>query len=417
MRGKSPLQGSNHQFTRIKNRAIVLKMICTGTNVSRIDISRQTGLSKMSISNIVNELIDAGFVTDQSGIMKNDSIGRNPISLEPDTNIHRILGIYISRDYAIVTLSNLKCEILIEMKCPFTFDESENTFIEKIRVLTSSILASEHTSDKKILGIGISCIGPLDTEHGIILEPPNFHKVRSIHIKELLQKEFGYDVHINNDMNASALVEKLYGRAKNIENFVYIGVTNGIGSGIVANNALFEGDMGFSGEIGHTTINFDGPKCACGNTGCLELYASIPEIVDQARNSISLGMSSALRRLDPIRWQDIVEQAEQGDTLALNLIDRLCLYISVGLISLINMFDPQVIYLGHDIALAGELVTKRLEYYIKDKAISSRYKDIPVEISAFCDKAPLLGSAAIVLDRMFSGLNNYGNGIVSSNGV
>jgi len=381
---------------------MVLKIICTGTNVTRIDISRQTGLSKMSISNIVNELIAESYVTDEAGQLKNDSIGRNPISLEPNTEIYRVLGIYISRDHAIATLSNLKCDILSEIKCTFSFEESENSFIEKVKTLVVSILNSDKATGKKIIGIGISCIGPLDIENGIILEPPNFHKIKSIHIKEFLEKEFEYKVYLNNDMNASALAEKLYGKGRNISNFVYVGVTNGIGSGIIANNALFKGSMGFSGELGHTTINFDGPKCACGNTGCLELYASIPEIVAQARTSVSLGMDSSLVKYSVIEWKDIVQQASIGDEFALNLIDRLCLYISIGLVSLINLFDPQVIYLGHDIALAGCMVTKKIEAYIKDKTISSRYKNLSIETSAFGENAPLMGSAAIVLDKLFN---------------
>lgn len=402
MGGNSRVQGSNHQSTKIQNRSIVLKMICTGTNITRIDISRQTGLSKMSITNIVNELKDEGYVTDQGGQLKNDSKGRNPVPLKPDTEIYRVLGIYISRDYAVAMLSDLKCDILEEIKCIFTSDESENSFVEKIKSMAAGILSSDKLAGKKVLGIGISCIGLLDTEHGIILEPPNFHRIRRVHIKELLEKEFGYEVYLNNDMNASALAEKLYGKGKNFSSFIYLGVTNGIGSGIIASNALLEGSMGFSGEIGHMTINFDGPKCVCGNTGCLELYASIPEIVTQARNSVSLGMDSALGGYSTIEWEDIVEQAFAGDKLALNLIDRLCFYISIGLISLVNLYDPEVIYLGHDIALAGSLVTEKLKAYIKDKTISSRYKDITIEVSAFIDKAPLIGSAAIVLDKQFT---------------
>ena len=226
--------------------------------------------------------------------------------------------------------------------------------------------------------------------------------MKSIPIKQLLEKEFGYEVNVDNDMNASALAEKLYGKAREISSFVYLGVTNGIGAGIITNDLLFAGDMGFSGEIGHTTINYEGPKCACGNTGCLELYASIPEIISQARNSIALGMDSVLRELEVIEWSDIIKYAETGDKLALNLIDRLCLYISIGLVSLANLFDPKIIYLGHDIALAGNLVTQRLEANLNDKIISSKYKKIPIEISAFGDKAPVVGTTAIVLDRLFN---------------
>jgi predicted NBD/HSP70 family sugar kinase len=383
---------------------MVLKMICTGTDVSRIEISRLTGLSKMSVTNIVNELIADCYITDQTGKLKNDSIGRNPISLEPNIDIYRVVGIYIARDYAVATLSNIKCDILFQTKCDFSFDESTNSFTEKIRSLVASIIYSDKIIHKKVIGIGISCIGPLDIRQGIILEPPNFHSISSVHIQEYIKNEFGYEVYLNNDMNASALAEKLYGKGKSIGNFVYVGITNGIGSGIIANNALFEGSTGFSGEIGHMTISFDGPKCACGNNGCLELYASIPNIVEQARSSVALGVDSLLKKYDVIEWKDIVAEALMGDTLALNLIDKLCLYTSIGLVSLVNFYDPQVIYLGHDIAIAGELVTTKIEAYVNDKILSHRYKYIPIEISAFGENAPLIGSAAIVLDRMFNSI-------------
>lgn len=407
MKEKTSILGSNHQSTKIQNRALVLKIICTGSNVSRIDISRQTGLSKMSITNIVNELVNEGFVVDlaeKTELSNSGAVGRKPIFLAPDTSTYTALGLYISRDFAIATLSNLKCEIISEMKCSFSFEESESSFTDKIKALVNSILNSDIASEKKVLGIGVACIGPLDVEKGVILEPTNFHNLKRISIKRLLENEFGYEVFIDNDMNASALAEKLYGKAKDVHNFVYIGVTNGIGAGIITSGVLFAGDMGFSGEIGHTTINYEGPKCVCGNTGCLELYASIPEIVSQARNSIALGMASNLKELENIEWKDIVEYADLGDKLALNLIDRLCLYISIGLVSLINIFDPKIIYLGHDIALAGSLVTVRLESYLKDKTLSSRYKSIPIEISAFGDKAPIAGSSAIVFHKLFNGL-------------
>lgn len=160
--------------------------------------------------------------------------------------------------------------------------------------------------------------------------------------------------------------------------------------------------MGFSGEIGHTTINFEGPKCACGNTGCLELYAGIPEVVSQAENSISLGMDSSLAGIGRIEWTDIVEQAKSGDSLSRKLIDKQCLYLSIGLVNLINLFDPHTIHLGHDIALAGSLATEALEAYLKDKTLSSKYKYVPVEISDFGESAPIMGSVALALDRLIS---------------
>lgn len=394
-------RGFNQQSTKLQNKSMILKMICTSSNITRIDIAKQTGLSKMSVSNITNELINEGYVTDQAGELKNNNIGRNPISLMPDSRIHIVLGIYISRDFAVGILSNLKCEILYRIQCSYSIEESETTFTEKIKGLVSNLTSSDQVKGKNVLGIGVSCIGPLDLEHGIILEPPNFHKIKSIHIKEFLEKEFGYPVVLNNDMNASALAEKLYGSGRKYSDFVYFGVTNGIGSGIITNNAIFQGSLGFSGEVGHITIDFNGPKCSCGNAGCLELYASIPKIVEQAKNSISLGMVSSLTDYVTIEWKDIVAEALSGDNFSLKLIDMLCFYISIALISIINLYDPQIIYLGHDLAIADDLAAKKLEAYIADKTISHGYKQVPIAISTFKNEAPIIGSAALVLDRLF----------------
>ena len=399
---KKVVIGSNDSSSKIQNRALVLRMICTKPNSSRIDISRQTGLSKMSITNIVNELIQDGFIDVLGENKENLASGRRPIFLTPRTNSFFAIGIYISRDFVIATLSNLKCEILQELKCNFSFEETESSLLDKIKGLVRSIIDSTFMQGKSLLGIGVACIGPLDIKNGVILSPPNFYNLKSIPIKQILEKEFGYSVYVNNDINASAIAEKLYGKAKDVRNFICLGVANGVGAGIIADDVLFTGDMGFGGEIGHTTINLDGPKCTCGNNGCLELYATIPEIVNQARNSVSLGMDSRLKTMKSITWQDIIHCALKEDNLALNLLDRLCLYISIGLVSLSNILDPQVIYIGYDLALAGSLVSQRLESILNQKILCNKYKKIPVEISAFIDRSPIFGSSAIVMDRLFS---------------
>lgn len=402
MAEKDNLLGLNYLHTKRQNRALVFKMICTRKQISRIDISRLTGLSKMAITNIVNDLIRDKMVVEagEASDIEKPSSGRRPVYLSADTSVNHVIGLYISRDYAIATLSNLKCEIQFEERTDFIFEESGDSFTEKIVHLVRDILNNKKTGNKKILGIGISCIGPLDSKNGIILEPPNFHKLKSIPLKQILIEKFRLDVVIDNDMNTSSLAEKLYGNATDLANFIYVGVTNGIGAGIVTNHELYEGDMGFGGEIGHITVNFEGPRCACGNVGCLELYASIPEIVSQAKNSIALGMASSLKEDDVITWERIAAHAKKWDGLSINLIDRLCFYISIGLTSLVNILDPQKIFLGHDITLAGGYVAEKVQEYINQHIISAKYKKIPVEISFFNDRAPIAGSAALIIDNL-----------------
>ncbi len=406
MQKKKLINGSNHQSSKIINRSLVLKMICTGKSLSRIDIARQTGLSKMSITNIVNGLISEGFVSEKSEVQEAPSSGasgRKPVVLTANTDKYLVPGLYISRDSATATLANLDCENILELDCSFSRDETRQSFMDKIIALVRSVLDSKAAAGRKVIGLGVACIGPLELKNGTILEPANFHNLGGIPIKQLLEEQFGYEVYVNNDMNASALAEKLYGKGKNTANFVYVGVTNGIGAGIIAKGSLFEGDMGYGGEMGHITINCEGPVCTCGNSGCLELYASIPEIVKKAVEAISHGIPSALSDIKQIRWADIAACALEGDSLAVEMVELLCKYLSYGLISLINIFDPQVIYLGHDIALAGELAASRLEAYVSKRFFSCNYKSVPIEISAFRHKAPVAGSTAIILDKLFSG--------------
>ena len=407
MKDNNLLRGANHQSTKTQNRALILKLICTGSAVSRIDLSRQTGLSKMAITNLVNELLSEGYVVEGEGREmpdKGTATGRRPVVLSPDTESRGVIGLYISRDYATAILSNFKCHILEKFTVSFAYEETPESFCEKLISLIGDVMASPNAGKRKLEGIGVACIGPLDSREGVILEPPNFHMLKSIAVGSLLKKTFNLPVYVDNDMNAAALAERLYGKGKDVSHFVYVGITNGIGAGIISGEQLFSGERGFSGEIGHTTIHYEGPKCACGNNGCLELYASLPVIVSQAANALDLGMESMLKNYKDLSWEAIVECAQKEDKLALSLIDRICLYGAIGLVSVVNIFDPQVIYLGHEFALAGDMAAQKLEGYIKDKTMSSRYKTVPVEISAFGEKAPLTGASALVLDRLFKGI-------------
>lgn len=401
------LRGSNHQSIKYKNRALVLKIISTQGPMSRIELSRITKLSKMSITNIINELIEKKMVceTENAGVDDNiePACGRKPVQLDVNPDALYALGIYIARDYCKCTLANLKGEFLQIAKVTFAFDETPDSFVEKVKCGVKKVMNESPVPQNKILGIGIASIGPLDIQNGIILEPPNFHNLHQIHMKEILEKEFGFQVYMDNDMNAAALAEKYYGKGIYIDNFVYLGITNGIGAGIISNNTLYSGDSGFVGEIGHTTIHFEGPKCACGNSGCLELYANIPEVVKQARHAIELGMATSLTSTPDFSWPDIIHHAAQGDGLCLKLIDKLCLYISIGITNLVNTLDPKTVFLGHDIALAGNLVLERISNAVNRRMISSRYKEIKIEISKFIDKAPLIGSVTLVFEKLFTG--------------
>lgn len=381
-------KGKNQQDLKKQNRALILKLICTGRCSSRADIARQTGLAKMTVTNVISELISAGFIVEGLTSEKT-TVGRKAIFLHPTKNNYFSVGIYLSRDFMLFSLLSLEAKIIKKHTIYFENSESKESLIEKIFFGINIILKDEEKS--KILGIGIASIGPIDIENGVLLNPTDFYDIKNVPLKNILEKKTNLPVIVNNDMNAAALAELLYGKRKKNNNFIYVGITHGIGSGIIINGALYTGEGGFSGEIGHTTINFDGPVCPCGNKGCLEVYASIPNITQKVKEQTKKELS----------FEQIVLFAQKGTSPFKELIDDTCFYIGCALANSINTLDSKSIYLGHDAAKGGEYFAKRIEEIINNRILFKKNKHVSVEISSFKEQTPVIGSGVLVLNELF----------------
>lgn len=348
------MKAQNQHKTKLYNRNIITELLIRKAPISRIELSKITGLSKMTITNIINELSDDGIIENAGS--ENTLHGRKPMALQLKKSSKIFPGIYISRNYLYAVAGDLCGNLLYEER--IETPKTSRRIITSIYVLLDDIISI--FGAEKIQAIGISSIGPLDYKNGIILNPPNFFEIENVEIKKFLEKKYNYPVYVDKDMNASALAEWLFGKAKNVSDYIYLGVTNGIGSAIISADKLYRGANGFCGEIGHISIDINGKKCNCGNVGCLELYASINN------NDFS------------------------------NL-DVKCKYLASALITLINLFDPSVIYLGHDIARIGEKAAALLNKEISDKYISRSSKKINVELSKFGERSPIYGAFALAV--------------------
>lgn len=394
-------RASNLDTIKKNNRSLVLKLLNSMGSASRAELAKITGLTKTSLSNISNELIDEQIIIEKG--TANSSSGRKPILMSIVDDARFALGLYISRDFIYANITNLKGSILLEKKLLLDALESEQVFISNIINITETLLNEFGKDKSKILGIGIASIGPLDVENGIILNPPNFRGLKSIQIVEVLKKRFGYEAFLENDMNACAIAEKLYGKGKNLSDFIYLGVTNGIGSGIILNGSIYRGRDGFAGEIGHTSIDIAGRQCACGNYGCLELYADINAVIGQVNASLNLGAESMLTGKPHITWQDIVAAAEKNDPIARKAIEKMAFYLSFGLVNAVNTFNPQAIFLGHEVALAKDMILEPLKEMLGRTILYSNAKNMVMEMSAFRENAPFIGAPSIILSKFFNG--------------
>ncbi len=394
--------GMNQNSVKNTNCCLVLRILNSLGRISRTEIAKRTGLTKTSITNITTDLIEQGIINEVTQENENVSRGRTPIMLEFSKSSPCALGVSINRDFVYVSLVALNGKIIDEDMLVMHDINNQEQFLHELFLTCEKMLKSPYIENRKMVGIGIASIGPLDIKQGIIVDPPNFNTMKGIRIKEAIEKRFGHYVVLQNDMNACAIAEKLFGHGKRVRNFVYLGVTNGIGSGVVINKQLVEGENCMAGEVGHVSINMFGERCACGNNGCLELYASIPKL-EKRIHELLKDESSLLSTIENVRWHDIIDAAYKNDKLAHKLLDEAVMYLVAGVVNIVNVYDPQVIYIGHELAVAGKLITEKLNDKINEKIFSKHINKVQIEISCFKDMMYRINGAAIVLNEYFEG--------------
>jgi len=391
-------KGKNLQSVKIDNRNLVLKLICTGQCNTRPEITFRTGLTKMTVTNIISELIDEGWIK-QSGIFSKSGPGRKSSGLQIDDSKIRSIGVYISREYIVVSSITLNADVKESFKTRLTDKENKDSLVIKVLEGINRIRIAERKA--QFLGIGVACIGPLDINNGVILSPLDFFGIENLNIKDILEKETGLKTVLNNDMNASALAELLYGFGISTGNFLYFGITHGVGCGIVINSDLYTGSGGYSGEIGHVSIDKNGLVCSCGNRGCLERYASMPDFWNKVFEDAKKHPESMLSRISQPDMEAIVEFAKMGDNLSSILLEEWINHIGVALISTIHLLNTQLIVIGHESALAGKWFTGKLQSYLQTHCMFKKDEPLEVVISKFNEKSPVIGSGVLVFDLLF----------------
>ena len=392
--------GTTKKIVRQRNQALVLKLIATRPGVSRVDIAKITGLTKMTVGNLAAELLDRGIVAEIPNPAPEPTAnpGRNPIALRISGDSPRILGVSIKRGLYQIALGDLGGTIADRIAHrsdePMTADALIRFVLDGLDVLRKQARG-------EILGTGIACIGPIDSSEGVVLNPPNFHGIRDMPLADIVRKHTGLPAYLINDGNSGALAEKLYGDGKDIDSFLYLHIMFGIGSGFILADKLYDGGWGQSGGIGHVTINFAGPKCSCGNTGCLELYANIGNIRGHIRDLASLYPGSDLAARPTVSMPDVIDAANTGDSLAIAALDRFCDYLSHALTNVLNLLDLTTIIADYPGSAPGLALETLLARKISPSLQEQRAKRLRILTSRFRGQAPLMGAIGLIADKVF----------------
>lgn len=384
----------NLHSLRVGNRAAIIRAIVLEYATSRIELSAYLGLSKMAISTLVSDLLADGYLAEEeyspsneASLTQNHGRGKRPTTLiVPQNRIHAI-SIHIRRYEIHCTVAEINGKILERDYAVIPKGCDNATFLSLITELLDRCI--ERNRHLYIAGIGVSAPGPLSLRSKVILRPPQFYNINNVPIGEILEQRYDFPIFFDNDMNANAVAECLYGVGKKVDSLIYVGL-GGIGSGIVLGRKLIHGGDGYAGEIAHIPVISDGYLCYCGQQGCFEYYANTGVVLQK------------LKGIPPEDiWQDYQNQKLSKES---QQIIRQCRNaLRTMLIILANTFDPQVIVFGDVPSALFSIYFEDMERYMNAHMFNKEFKKIHLHPTSFGSDAALMGSASLVFKEIFEG--------------
>ena len=282
--------------------------------------------------------------------------------------------------------------------------EGPSAVMERLFAVIDAVLNQTKLKPADAGGICVAAAGPIDMDNGMITNAPNLPGWDAIPLRGIIKDKYEVDSFLVNDAKAAALGEHEFGAGKGIDNLLCITLGTGIGGGIVIGGRLYLGQSGAAGEVGHMTIDINGPRCVCGNIGCWELFASGTGMEKEATRRLSAGQASSLRPLfeaaeGEIKAEQIAQAAKQGDALALSVIEWSANYIGAGLVSLVNIFNPEMIVMGGGLSKIGDLLLQPAVRVVGQRAFPLLSQAVRIVPSTIGDDAGTLGAAAFAFKK------------------
>lgn len=386
-------KGVNQDDIQMLNRALILQNLRKNGVCSRAALASQIGLKQATITNIVKDFIEWGLIT-ETGFL-NGSKGRRSIGITINNEQYRILGLRLSRKFYRIGVFNLSGDILDLSTRKIQAHPDINEVLKNI--CTDINFYIQKYSDYRFLAIGAAVPGPLISHKNQIALLSGAEEWNGINIKELLESKLQIPVFLEHDSNAGAFAHMW--KMKNAyhdEILVYLSVGPGIGAGIIIDNELYKGSLGIAGEIGHTSINPHGPKCLCGNYGCLELYSSTSAFLNTVNSAKKYDGAEALT------LEQIKELIHAGDSLCTELYTKACQCIGYSIVNIIYSFNPDIIIIGDEMArIAPDIMYQVVSDIIKERVLPDMAESITLKINTDEEDDMLIGAAMSTIHKIF----------------
>jgi len=295
-------------------------------------------------------------------------------------------------------------KVLSRNYCLTMADKGPEIVIDRIILAVNGAITQAKLKSPELIGIGIAAAGILDTKKGIVTTSPNLPNWHNVPLRDILVEKLGIITYIINDANAAALGEHRFGAGRGFDNMIYLTVSTGIGGGIIVDGELYYGTDGCAGELGHMTIEVDGPQCHCGNFGCLEALASGWAVAKAAIMRINNGEKSSIielvdGRLESITAETVAVAARRGDRLAVDIVAKAANHLGAGLANLVNIFNPELIVIGGGLSKMGGMLLKPARKMLRERAFRLPSDTVRVVRARLGNNAGIIGAATYVFAK------------------
>ncbi len=360
--------------------------------MSRTDLAEIMGLTRAAVSLIVNDLLKSGVI--QEAESRSAPSGRPPIVLEINPQKGLVGAIDMGATHLSIALADFAARIVQEAEFPFDIKDGPEACLARADQSLNKMLTSHGLKISDLTAVGVGVPGPVIKEEGMVVSPPIMPGWDHYPILSTLREMWGCDVTLNNDAELGALGEWAYGAGRGEKNVAYIKVGSGIGAGLILNNQIYGGTTGAAGEIGHLTVEENGPLCNCGNHGCLEAFAGGHAIAKQGQMLVKSGKRTLLSQipLEKIDAHEIAEAARRGDILAQDILQRAGIFIGIAIAGLINLFNPSIVILGGGVAQVGDVLTNPIRAAVYERAMRASEQSVRITTGMLGRRALLIGA-------------------------
>ncbi|OLN33255.1 ROK family transcriptional regulator [Desulfosporosinus metallidurans] len=386
------------------NKSAILNVVRQYGPISRAKIAKLTKLTPPTVTNLVGELIESHLVVEST--LGESTGGRKPILLRINSSAFCVIGVYAGAKRVKAVTAHLDGKVVQQVEMKYSDNQTSEQFLLTLESAVEKVMQSTLPIQESFLGIGVGMHGLVDPEQGLSLFAPHLN-LRHIPIKAALEKRFKLPVEVENDVRAQALGESWFGKGAGISNFICVHVGTGVGAGIIIDNKLYRGTSFTAGEIGHTTIDSNGPRCSCGNYGCLETMVGGAALARRAQQAIRYGKESMIEEwvagdIEKIDGEMLCRAAKLGDPVAIEVLADTGRYLGIGLANLINTLNPALIILSGGVSRAEHFILKPLLKTLEKRTLTKPADAVTIAISELGENAIAIGGFTLVLNKLFT---------------